>query len=106
MTGPTLSIDCAQEKLVSLRSALRPVLEHGLIIAYSGGVDSSFLLWAAKQEQDASGGRLLAITTVSASLSQAERDDAAGFAASLGVEHRWEESHELENPAYAQNDLS
>src|SRR4051812_11338741 len=106
MSGPTLSLDRAQEKLVALRAALRPALARGLIIAYSGGVDSAFLLWASKQEQDANGGRLLAITTVSASLSQAERDDAAGFAASLGVEHRWEESHELENPAYAQNDLS
>jgi uncharacterized protein len=89
-----------------LRGALRSRLPAGLIIAYSGGVDSAFLLWAAEQERQRSGGRLLAVTAVSASLAQVERDDAARFATALGVEHRWEETAELSNPDYTRNDLS
>ena len=100
----------ATEPLVAkhgaLRDALRPRLQRGLIIAFSGGVDSAFLLWCAEQERLASGGRLLAVTAVSASLSHAEREDAARFAKLLGVEHRWEESREFSNPDYLRNDGS
>lgn len=95
-----------EAKFAALRANLRDLLRDGLIVAYSGGVDSAFLLWAAETERRESGGRLLAVTAVSASLAQVEREDAARFAAELGVEHRWEESGELSNPAYARNDLS
>jgi uncharacterized protein len=95
-----------QAKYLALRSLLRARLPDGLIVAYSGGVDSAFLLWVAEHERRESGGRLLAVTAVSASLAQVERADAARFATSLGVDHRWEESGELANPDYARNDLS
>ena len=36
-----------ESKHQALRSALRARLPQGLIVAYSGGVDSAFLLWAA-----------------------------------------------------------
>jgi uncharacterized protein len=91
-------------KYEALRMALRPRLSQGLVVAFSGGVDSAFLLWSAEQVRRASGGRLLAVTAVSASLAGRERDDAARFARSIGVEHRWEESGELSNPDYARND--
>jgi uncharacterized protein len=91
-------------KFEALREALRPKLQRGLIVAFSGGVDSAFLLWAAEQERRSSGGRLLAVTAVSASLAQAEKSDAAQFARTLGVEHRWENSEELANPDYLRND--
>ena len=45
------------------------------------------------------------MTAVSASLARVEREDAARFAALVGAEHRWEETAELENPAYLRNDL-
>ena len=57
-----------------------------------------------QQERRAEGGRLLAVTAVSPSLSQAERQDAEQFARSLGVDHRWEQSGEFSNPAYLRND--
>lgn len=95
-----------ESKYLALRTALRARLADGLIVAYSGGVDSAFLLWAAETERRDRGGRLLAVTAVSASLAQVEREDAARFATDLGVEHRWEESGELANPDYARNDLS
>jgi len=106
MVSPAALPDTLQAKYLALRSALRARLPAGLIVAYSGGVDSAFLLWAAGEERKENGGRLLAVTAVSASLAQVERDDAARFAESLGVAHRWEESAELSNPAYARNDLS
>jgi uncharacterized protein len=91
-------------KYSALREALRPRLQRGLIVAFSGGVDSSFLLWSAEQERRSTGGRLLAVTTVSESLPQVERHDAEQFARAIGVEQRWENSGELSNPDYVRND--
>lgn len=92
------------DKYAALRENLRDKLAGGLIVAFSGGVDSAFLLWAAEQERRASGGQLLALTTVSASLAEAEKADATRFARELGVEHLWRASGEVANPAYAIND--
>jgi len=94
------------DKYARLCERLRALLPDGLLIAFSGGVDSAFLLWAAHQQQRAAGGRLLALTAVSASMARVERDDARAFADALGVEHQWHESHELGNPAYVANDAS
>ena len=105
MLTPAAPSATLESKHQALRSALRARLPQGLIVAYSGGVDSAFLLWAAEQERRVSGGRLLAVTAVSASLARVEREDAARFAALVGAEHRWEETAELENPAYLRNDL-
>lgn len=93
-------------KHARLSDQLRVLLQDGLIIAFSGGVDSAFLLWAAERQRRESGGRLLALTAVSASMAGVEREDARTFAESLGVEHAWEVSHELDNPLYAVNDSS
>src|SRR6266850_3214385 len=93
-----------QEKYQELAGLLRPRLADGLIVAFSGGVDSSFLLWAAEQTRRSFGGRLLAITAVSASLAQVEMDDARSFAETLGVEHVFEQSAEFANPEYLKND--
>lgn len=94
------------DKHARLSHQLRALLQDGLIVAFSGGVDSAFLLWVAEQQRRESGGRLLALTAVSASMASVEREDARTFAESLGVEHVWEESHELDNPLYAVNDSS
>src|SRR5713226_6128791 len=98
------SVISQQSKYQDLIQVLRPSLAEGLIVAFSGGVDSSFLLWAAEQTRRRFGGRLLAITTVSASLAQAEKEDARSFAESLGVEHVFQESEEFANPEYLKND--
>ncbi len=73
------------------------------VVAYSGGVDSTFL---AKMAFDALGNRALAVTAVSPSLAQAERDDAARFAAQIGIRHEFIDTRELDNPAYRANDSS
>jgi uncharacterized protein len=104
-SAQTIPADVAS-KYAELRAILRSALEGGLLVAFSGGVDSAFLLWAAEWERRDAGGRLVALTTESASLARAEREDAAGFAGSLGVEHRWAASGELGNPAYVRNDAT
>src|SRR5258707_12852713 len=75
-----------QEKYQELAGLLRPRLADGLIVAFSGGVDSSFLLWAAEQTRRSFGGRLLAITAASARLPQVESDDPRSFAETPGGE--------------------
>ncbi len=74
-----------------------------VVVAYSGGVDSTFL---AKMAFDALGNHALAVTAVSPSLAQAERDDAARFAAQIGIRHEFIETREMENAAYRANDSS
>ena len=73
------------------------------VVAYSGGVDSTLL---AKVTYDVLGAEALAVTAVSPSLAQAERDDAARFAAQIGIRHEFIETRELENPEYRANDSS
>ncbi len=58
----------AKTKLDKLEESLGELIQDGLVVAFSGGVDSGFLLWAAKRAQEKFGGRLLAFTTNSASM--------------------------------------
>ena len=104
MTLEAAIYETTQTKYKNLIELLRPKIAEGLIVAFSGGVDSAFLLWAAEQTRREFGGRLLAVTAVSPSLAQVEKEDAQKFAESLGVEHIFEESEEFSNPAYLSND--
>lgn len=94
----------ATTKFASLREALRPKVREGALVAFSGGMDSAFLLWAAHRTAEEGGGRVVALTTVSPSTPSRDRADAETFARMLGVEHIWEESLEMLLPEYARND--
>src|ERR1700739_3928900 len=73
----------------------------GVIVAYSGGADSAYLAWAAKQ---ALGDRALAITADSASLPESHKRDAEEFARAHGLAHEYIETREFDNPDYVKND--
>lgn len=71
-----------------------------VVVAYSGGVDSAVLAVAADR---ALGGRALAVTAVSPSLSRRERDGASELARTLGFAHQERATHEVDREEYARN---
>lgn len=71
-----------------------------VIVAFSGGVDSSLLL---KIAHDTLGAQALAVIAKSASLPHAELMDAQALAASIGVKCEVIETQELEDEEYAAN---
>jgi len=91
-------------KLQRLEDDLGRLLQDGLIVAFSGGVDSAFLLWAAERARREKGGDLVALTTESASLPAADRTDALELVRGLGTEHLLRVSDELRVEAYTRND--
>jgi uncharacterized protein len=99
-----LDMESVERKFSALRSSLKGYLKEGAVVAFSGGVDSAFLLWTAEKVRKVCGGSLVALTTLSASLSNADREDAIHFARSLGVDHVLEESGEVASPKYRRND--
>jgi uncharacterized protein len=72
-----------------------------LVVAFSGGADSAFLLAAAARA--CGPGAVVAATAVSASLPAAELADAERFAADLGVRHVAVRTAEMDRPGYAEN---
>ena len=72
-----------------------------VIVAYSGGVDSTFLMASA---HEALGPGALAVTAVSPSLARHELEDARELAARLGWRHQMVSTHEVGREEYARND--
>jgi uncharacterized protein len=72
-----------------------------VLVAFSGGVDSTFLLAAAIQSLGSE--NVLAVTGLSPSVPAAERDEAAALAGRLGACHAWIDTGELERPEYVAN---
>jgi uncharacterized protein len=71
-----------------------------VIVAYSGGVDSSYVALIASQElQD----RALCVTGQSASLPEYQRAEIEEAVNRFGFTHEWIETEELDNPDYLAN---
>jgi uncharacterized protein len=72
----------------------------GVVVAFSGGVDSTFLARAAR---DAVGERALLVTADSETYPAAELEETRRLAKLLGMRHEVIRTRELDNPEYAKN---
>ena len=89
--------------------AKRATLDHHLrslgrlLVAYSGGVDSAFLAWAAHQ---ALGEAMLAVLADSPSLARTHFNDAVAFAEEHHIPLEVIQTAEFERPEYVRNDAA
>ncbi|MBI4848310.1 MAG: ATP-dependent sacrificial sulfur transferase LarE [Nitrospirae bacterium] len=86
------------EKFTKLKDGLKAM--DKVIIAYSGGVDSAFLLKAASLSGLSD---ILAVTGISESLQKDELSTAKELASSLNIKHLTIMTEELSNENYANN---
>lgn len=100
----SLGSSSLQEKHQSLKKILVPKVREGLLIAFSGGVDSAALLFAANEVRKEAGGKLLALTAISPSVSANEKEDVLEFIKKIDVPHVSVDSLELDNEQYKKND--
>jgi pyridinium-3,5-biscarboxylic acid mononucleotide sulfurtransferase len=88
-------------KLERLRGIFAPM--RSVMVAFSGGVDSTFVLRVA---HDVLGARMLALTTTSPTMPDDDRRSALEMARMIGARHLVVDSNELDVPGYAENPLN
>ncbi len=89
-----------EEKRQKLNEILQPLGK--VVVAFSAGVDSTFLLAAAVRSLGAE--NVVAATAVSATLTEEERVEALALGKLLGVEHALLETDEFNNLTFTAND--
>ena len=87
-----------EEKLIILKAHLKEY--KSAVIAFSGGVDSTFLARIAK---DIFGENLLLITATSSTYPFYELEEAKSLATLLGIKHKIIVSEEIDIPGYSDN---
>ena len=98
---PAAHSDTLNMKSQHLRDHLRSL--GRLLIAYSGGVDSAFLAWAAHREL---GDNMLDVLADSPSLARFQMQDAVAFANEQGIPLAIIQTAEMERTKYRRNDGS
>jgi len=86
------------EKIEKLKNILRDL--GSVLVAYSGGVDSSFLLKIAKEVL---GNKVLAVTAASPTYPKEELEFSKKIAKKLGVRHMVIHTYELDNNTFISN---
>jgi len=92
------SHECATLKEQKLREIFRTL--GSVIVAYSGGVDSSYVAYIANAEL---GPRAVCVTGVSASLPAYQREEIDRVVERFGFNHEMIQTEELENAGYRAN---
>jgi uncharacterized protein len=87
-----------EDKIITLKARLNEY--KSAVIAFSGGVDSTFLARIAK---DVYGDNLLLITATSSTYPFYELEEAKSLAALLDIKHKIIISEEIDIPGYADN---
>lgn len=87
------------EKRLRLEQAFRNL--GRTLVAYSGGVDSAYLAWAAHQVL---GEEMLAVIADSPSLARTQLQDAVAFAQEHAIPLQVIQTSEMERPEYVRND--
>lgn len=95
------AVSTAHLKLNNLEKSLSEMSE--MIVAFSGGVDSTFLLWVANKVL---GNRVLAVTGKSESVASGQIEEAIQFAKDIGARHIVINTEELQDPQYANNPIN
>lgn len=86
------------EKIQKLRERLREL--GSVLVCYSGGLDSAFLLVIAR---DVLGDGVVAMTAIGPALAPSDLEDARAFAEQLGVRHELVDAKEMNDPNYVAN---
>ena len=100
-TIKSIEVSHLEKKISELRSLLSDYKQ--VLVCYSGGVDSSYLLAEAVRSLNKDA---LAFTAISPSLPRREAEEAKRLANKLGARHLLVETHEVDDPRYAANPLN